>query len=510
MPRFFSMTASSCLALAFGAGTAMADLSATDVWSDWKDYISSFGYDLSGVEKDTGAGLSISGMSVKVPFPDGADGVEGSMTMTFGDVAFVEQGDGTVRVELSEQIDFAFDVEDEEAVSGTITYMHSDPGLIVSGEVDNLTYTYDTAKATMRMDGLTVDGVTVGPDVFSLNVVMDQVASTTTMAKGEMRNFDQTLSTQKVSYTFKFKDPEEGGNFDMQGEATGISFAGNGDLPLDTNTDNASALIQAGFAFQGAYEFTGGSTQVTFEAPDGSGTLNSTSSGSTLSMAMSGEGLSYDTETRDLTVNALFSTFPLPMTFEAGLARFDMLMPTVKAPEAQDFGMVISLSDFTMADALWGLFDPTAQLPRDPATVTLDLAGKAKLLFDYLDPAQAAVLEAADTAPGELEAVTLNELTVDAAGARLTGAGAFTFDNSDTTTFNGLPKPTGAVDLELSGGNGLLDKLVGIGLLPEDQAMGARMMMGLFARPGEGPDTLTSRIEVNDQGHVLANGQRIQ
>ena len=36
-----------------------------------------------------------------------------------------------------------------------------------------------------------------------------------------------------------------------------------------------------------------------------------------------------------------------------------------------------------------------------------------------------------------------------------------------------------------------------------------RMMMGLFAVP-TGEDTLTSVIEVNDQGHVLANGQRLK
>ena len=73
-----------------------------------------------------------------------------------------------------------------------------------------------------------------------------------------------------------------------------------------------------------------------------------------------------------------------------------------------------------------------------------------------------------------------------------------------------MPRPKGGVDLTLVGGNGLLDKLVGMGLLPEEQAMGARMMMGLFAVPGEGEDTLNSRIEVNDEGHVLANGQRIR
>ncbi|MEO1365292.1 MAG: DUF2125 domain-containing protein, partial [Pseudomonadota bacterium] len=98
----------------------------------------------------------------------------------------------------------------------------------------------------------------------------------------------------------------------------------------------------------------------------------------------------------------------------------------------------------------------------------------------------------------------------DALGAKLTGAGDFTFDNSDLVTFDGLPRPKGAVDLSLVGGNGLLDKLVAMGLVPEDQAMGARMMMGLFAVPGEAEDTLTSKIEVNDEGHVLANGQRLR
>ncbi|MGI9393360.1 MAG: DUF2125 domain-containing protein, partial [Boseongicola sp.] len=68
----------------------------------------------------------------------------------------------------------------------------------------------------------------------------------------------------------------------------------------------------------------------------------------------------------------------------------------------------------------------------------------------------------------------------------------------------------GVANLMLVGGNGLLDKLVGMGLLPDEQAMGARMMMGLFARPGDGPDTLVSTIEVNEDGSVLANGQRIK
>ena len=77
-------------------------------------------------------------------------------------------------------------------------------------------------------------------------------------------------------------------------------------------------------------------------------------------------------------------------------------------------------------------------------------------------------------------------------------------------TFDGMPAPTGAIDLQLVGGNGLLDKLIQMGLVPEDQAMGVRMMMGLFAVPGDQPDSLKSKVEFTQDGQVLANGQRLK
>ena len=95
-------------------------------------------------------------------------------------------------------------------------------------------------------------------------------------------------------------------------------------------------------------------------------------------------------------------------------------------------------------------------------------------------------------------------------GASLSGNGAFTFDNNDLATFGGVPRPTGEVNLQLMGGNGLIDKLIQMGFVSDQDAMGARMMMGMLAVPGDGPDTLNSKLEINDQGHVLANGQRIQ
>jgi hypothetical protein len=112
--------------------------------------------------------------------------------------------------------------------------------------------------------------------------------------------------------------------------------------------------------------------------------------------------------------------------------------------------------------------------------------------------------------PVQLHALDVTELRLNAAGAEVTGNGALTFDNADTTTFPGMPMPAGKLDLKIVGANGLVDKLVQLGLLPEDQAMAARMMMGLFANAVEGSDdTLTSTLEFRDKG-LFVNGQRLQ
>jgi len=48
-----------------------------------------------------------------------------------------------------------------------------------------------------------------------------------------------------------------------------------------------------------------------------------------------------------------------------------------------------------------------------------------------------------------------------------------------------------------------------MGVLPQEQAMSARMMMGMFAVPA-GDDAMESTLEVTEEGRVLANGQRIR
>ena len=56
----------------------------------------------------------------------------------------------------------------------------------------------------------------------------------------------------------------------------------------------------------------------------------------------------------------------------------------------------------------------------------------------------------------------------------------------------------------------LLETLEAVGILPDDRAAAARVMLGRVARPGEGGDALFSKIELGTDGSVLANGQRLR
>ncbi len=154
-----------------------------------------------------------------------------------------------------------------------------------------------------------------------------------------------------------------------------------------------------------------------------------------------------------------------------------------RATRRRTFNMTAKVIGATISDEIWAMVDPAATLPRDPATVIIDTNGSATLTADLTD--EAAMNSGAP--PGLLNSLNLPALQLTIAGAELTGNGGFTFDNSDLVTFQGMPAPTGKLDLKLVGGNGLLDKLIALGFVTEDDAMGARMMLGMFARPGEGP-----------------------
>lgn len=486
--------------------TALADVTSSQVWGDLKSYLEGFGYVITADEAQGADGLTVSNAVMVMEMPENA----GTARVTLPDFSFSDAGDGTVTVTMPDAATTTYDldIEGEGDASGEIEYTHSGFVMTVSGSPGDMVYDYRAADMQMVFRNLVVDGKSV--DIAAARVGMSDLEgqSTSRMAE-DLRSIAQSMRAGSMSYDLDMADPENGtGRMVVNGAVTALDFTGTTTIPASaTPTNDMGAMLEAGFGFDGTFTHNGSQTEFSFEEEDGSAMAGTSSSQSgTLGVRMDAGQLGYAIGARDVTLNLTSSDLPFPveMAMAENTVRFQM--PVTPDDEPQDFALGIKLGDFVMSDMIWAMFDPAGQLPRDPATLAVDLTGTATLDTPLMDPE---AMESPE-APGELRTLTIADLVLRLAGAELTGMGDFAFDNSDTTTFDGIPRPEGAVNLRLVGGNRLLDTLIAMGLVQQEQATGVRMMMGLFAVPAEGEDTLTSRIEINEQGHVLANGQRLR
>ncbi|MEM6305846.1 MAG: DUF2125 domain-containing protein [Pseudomonadota bacterium] len=506
MNRFRLSGISLALPAALMASTAMADVTPAEVWADWQQYMQTMGYQIDATETTSGDTLTVSDITMSMQIPD----QPGNFSISMGSMTFTQNG-ASVDVGMPETMPMTMTMmiepgAPEATIDLTLTQIgHS---MNVSGSPEEMVSSYNAANLSLALDKIEMEGETMGPDMIKAVVSIANLTNTTRMTNGDMRDYQQSGTTGAMAYDVDVNNPEEQVKFKMIGGVESITYEGSGLIPVaGVDMSDMNAMLKSGFAVAGTFIYTGGRTELEGSDPvDGAFAAKTSTSGGNFGVEMNAETLAYTGAQNDLQMNVSVPDLPFPIDLGMATSGFNIAIPVAKSDTPEDFAFAITLGDFVMSDMIWSLFDAGGQLPRDPATIELDMTGEAKMLVDIMDPAQTATAPV----PAELHGLNLSKLLVSAAGAKLEGSGDFTFDNTDMSTFPGLPKPVGAIDVSLSGANGLMDKLVAMGLLPEEQAMGARMMMGMFGVPGSEPDTLNSKVEFTGDGQVLANGQRIR
>lgn len=201
----------------------------------------------------------------------------------------------------------------------------------------------------------------------------------------------------------------------------------------------------------------------------------------------------------NITPNPALLPFP-PFDVSLGGFAFDIAMPLSPSDETRDVRFLMDFNDLVVGESAWSLIDPQQTIPRDPATLNLDLSADVVLLTE-LSRADEIINPMEVARP---EAVELNKLLLSVGGLLFTGEGAVELDTSGP-----IPVPNGSVDLSLSGAQTLADALVGLGLIEPLQVGMAMGMISAFAEPGDEPDSFNTTIEFKD-GAILANGQLLQ
>lgn len=602
----------SFLVLLSGTTPAFADLTADDVWAEWKSF--SDGLDVTvaiGAEERSGNTLTLQDITFS------AESNGGSSTTSISEIVLTENNDGTVSITLGPEYRtlMHFPQYGEDYVDVELVTNLTDFNLLASGTPEETSYSYQAQSIIFDVEKFVENGRELDVDItatlssvegtyafanndttktFFQNVIVDKITYVVNFIEpsskavedinitGEIGDFssesslvlpnefeaddfdvdlldvlekgfainidlgfatmsqamnvtegsDQIVTAQvgmdrgdfrfavdleKIGYAFSGENVnfEAHGSdkassdtelVDVKAQIAKYSFTSSASLPEDLSVTDEE-LLQSGFGLGLLMNVSDASGSVMYQ--DGDEKLNARGeiAEAAIDFFFGAEGMKYSILVDSFDTLIESSSLPIPsigVSLNESLHEVDI--PILATDEFQDFKMTSTYRDLTLSEGIWDFVDQTANFPRDPLTAVLDVSGKARLLVDIMSPRA----NRSSAPPIEIQEIALNELEFSAVGASLTGNGDFTFDNSDLSSFDGIPKPIGALDFNLVGGNDLLDRLIAMGLIPESEAMGIRMMIGIFAKPGDGEDTLVSRIEFTEDGKVLANGQRLK
>lgn len=502
MTAFHYAVPASCLAMLLSTTGAFAQVTAQQVWDDWKSNMGMYGENGVTIGSEGYANGVLTVTDLGFSMTDNGATASGNLAQ----LVLTEQADGTVAVTMSDTYPLHIEGTDEEGQPFAVDLMMTQAGMTmnVSGAPGNLTYQMAAPRITVELDQMTEAGTPVPAEIV---IGMNNVAGGYTSTGTDLKTLDYDMTVESVDV--KATGAEDGASFTLNGALAAMAVQMMMTVPTTGMDGEGANPFAAGLDVDGTYTF--GAGNFTFNATeDGAATDGTmTMTGGNVAFAIDHAALDYSFDLQGLASSVTSAELPFPVTFGINDLGFRLAMPMSPTDAPADFAGRLSLAGLTVNEEIWAMIDPGAVIPRDPATVTVDVTGTATMLVDLTDPAISEGGMAETQAPGELNSLNINDVTLAIGGADAHATGALTFDNTDLATYGGMPKPVGSVDIALNGVNGLIDKLVQIGIVPEEQVMGVRMMMGMFSVP-VGDDQLTSKIEFTADGHLMANGQMLQ
>lgn len=485
----FRLAGAAALLLAT-APAAWAELAAPTIWADWQEVYTRFGGALTAeTEEYTDGTLTLEGVTYTTDF----SGV--TSTANYGRIVLAEQVDGSVDILIPAEIVSNSVTESEGVEINQALSLRHENLAIVAREEDGLR-TYDIVADTITLDVETAIEARGETPPTNVTLRLAGLESLYRSGLGESGDdFVQTFAIGGMDITSVFTDGSEGAEFSYALTDITSDFEGSyGPAPIGPVT----GLSDMNIAYDGTMNHAGSTVSIVGETSDGPLSINGTSQSGTLTLAMGEEALTYGLTSVGAEVAARVPGFPLPVNLSMAETTTAITLPIGASEDAKPLGLQVALRDLVVDDTLWSLFDPTGQLPRDPANLVVNMDGAAVMNVDIFGNPEA--MAELTGPPGFLRELTISEILLNFAGAELRGDGDLEFPN-DTL----IPEPVGTINLALDGGFALVDKIVALGFIPQQQAQFLKGMSGAVTR-SVGEDQLESTIEFTPGGGITANG----
>ena len=480
-------------AFVVSAGTATADVTPGQVWDAISGQLEGMGYALKvDTISKTDDSLVLGDVTYDMDLPDG-----GSIKIITRGMRFDADGQGGVNGDFSHlTMGLALANPKGEEVEAELALSTAGQEVVYSGTPEEIKSTFDWPLATLSLTALRVDGKPVEATGALTMHDLSGVYTYKTPADGSGPTIDSNMKMSRLDIDGQGTTTDDKPvNIKLTGAVLDIAATGTGqDLQM----------MLGGLPKSGAsrVSYGAGNLDLAMDGEEGSMTLGAkTASGFAESSVANGH-LIYGTGGTGFEISAAGSMIPLTGTvFKMATTESHLDLPMEASEDAQHFGLSFSLDGIELADQVWAMFDPQATLARDPATLSLNVSGDAVLKQSLAEVFENP--EALQESPADLRSLVIDGLVMRVFGAELTAAGNAMFNPPS-------PMPVGTIDVHAKNITSVLQKLSALGLIDPSMGGMAQMMLGMYATPGDGPDTWDSHVEMTAEGGVLVNGQPMQ
>lgn len=498
MPMFrrFIPTLSVSLAALIAFSGAASALTADEVWQAWQDAAAAGDHPLSATAVEAlPDGIRLSGLRTSLTMGARELGLELDM------VTLERAPDDTVVLTLSEKPMLLISSGDRQA---RVSLESQNLTVKISGTPGRLIHEAIADRSQIHLDATRVNGtgdipIDLSLDLGGFSARASQIDALDAEVSVAMESLDASLSAE---------NPVSGREIAAKLHMEGIASTASLHDFVDVDLSNLGSRIQDGAGISAKTEIGKTGYEVELRSgstPEASESLTGVLGASSVEVGLTAGGLR--TKIAASGIEASSKGFGLPPASGtlSGLA-FSLDLPLFSGKDAAPAAMNVSLDKLAPSETMWGLFDSTASLDHAPFGVSIDVSGLVKPLRSLLQIPPGA----GGDFPLEISQLDLNRIEIQALGVSAEASGGLQFDAQNKETMFGFPLPEGAVDVKVSGLEPALEDLSKAGLIQEREVDAARFFMALFLQPTDVEGSFTTRIEANQDGEVLANGQRIR
>src|SRR5690625_739465 len=206
--------------------------------------------------------------------------------------------------------------------------------------------------------------------------------------------------------------------------------------------------------------------------------------------------LDFETRGNDWMLTSPDPEIPLQGQLSMELARASYAMPMAPSDDPEPMALSLILDSGMAGERIWETLDPNGVLPRAPASLRMGLSGMARVTtrIDQLLPGA--------EPPFEISTLNIDEVAIDALGAKLKAAG-------ELEIIQPFGRPLGEIRIGMMGLSALVEALGEAELISADMLVTARAIMQVYLRKASGEDAWTAVIDFTSGGTEV-NGLQVR